>query len=93
MATNSSTQEDSLQTSSPSPSPDPTSKQDDLDPPTTSATATAPPYSPIYATAEPARAGESGFLDNAKAWFWSAGNKLAEVEAEVWRRINEAHDK
>ncbi|KNG80119.1 hypothetical protein ANOM_011693 [Aspergillus nomiae NRRL 13137] len=37
--------------------------------------------------------GESGFLDNAKAWFWSAGNKLAEVEAEVWRRINEAHDK
>ncbi|GFG00444.1 hypothetical protein IFM61606_04310 [Aspergillus udagawae] len=36
---------------------------------------------------------ESGFLTNAKSWIASAGTKLAEVEAEVWRRINEAHDR
>jgi hypothetical protein len=35
----------------------------------------------------------SGFMANAKSWMASAGTKLAEVEAEVWRRINEAHDK
>lgn len=35
----------------------------------------------------------SGFLASAKAWMASAGTKLAEVEAEVWRRINEAHDR
>jgi hypothetical protein len=37
--------------------------------------------------------GEQTFYESAKSWFQSAGNKLAEVEAEVWRRINEAHDK
>jgi hypothetical protein len=36
---------------------------------------------------------DGGFLASAKSWIASAGTKLAEVEAEVWRRINEAHDK
>lgn len=36
---------------------------------------------------------DGGFLANAKSWIASAGTKLAEVEAEVWRRINDAHDK
>ncbi|KAL2871103.1 uncharacterized protein BJX67DRAFT_215571 [Aspergillus lucknowensis] len=34
-----------------------------------------------------------GLWGSAKSWLQTAGNKLAEVEAEVWRRINEAHDK
>ncbi|KAL4927963.1 uncharacterized protein BDV17DRAFT_103496 [Aspergillus undulatus] len=36
---------------------------------------------------------EPGVWGNTKSWLASAGNKLAEVEAEVWRRINDAHDK
>lgn len=32
-----------------------------------------------------------GLLDMAKGWMQTAGDKLAEAEAEVWRRINEAH--
>lgn len=35
---------------------------------------------------------EPGFMSTAKAWMQSAGAKLAEVEAEVWKRINDAHD-
>lgn len=35
---------------------------------------------------------EKGFLDLAKGWVQTAGEKLVQVEAEVWRRINEAHD-
>ncbi|KAH8422686.1 uncharacterized protein LDX57_000440 [Aspergillus melleus] len=35
----------------------------------------------------------SGFMESARSWVSSAGSKLAEVEAEVWRRINDAHDK
>lgn len=35
--------------------------------------------------------GEKGFLDMAKGWMQTAGDKLVKVEAEVWRRINEAH--
>lgn len=35
----------------------------------------------------------SSLFDSAKSWASSAGSKLAEVEAEVWRRINDAHDK
>lgn len=35
---------------------------------------------------------EQGFMDTAKAWMTSAGNKLAEVEALVWKRINDAHE-
>lgn len=31
-------------------------------------------------------------MSTAKAWMQSAGAKLAEVEAEVWKRINDAHD-
>lgn len=31
-------------------------------------------------------------MDTAKAWMASAGAKLAEVEKEVWKRINDAHD-
>ncbi|OJJ47668.1 hypothetical protein ASPZODRAFT_15118 [Penicilliopsis zonata CBS 506.65] len=33
-----------------------------------------------------------GFLHLAKSWVQSAGTKLAEVEAEVWKRINDAHN-
>ncbi|BCR84112.1 uncharacterized protein ACHE_11514A [Aspergillus chevalieri] len=36
--------------------------------------------------------GEKGLLDMAKGWMQTAGEKLIQVEAEVWRRINEAHD-
>lgn len=36
---------------------------------------------------------EPGFLSTAKTWMQSAGTKLAEVEAEVWKRINDAHGK
>ncbi|KAF9895402.1 hypothetical protein FE257_000308 [Aspergillus nanangensis] len=36
---------------------------------------------------------EEGFYGSAKSWLQTAGNKLAEVEAEVWRRINDHHDK
>lgn len=36
---------------------------------------------------------EKGFLDMAKGWMQTAGDKLVQVEAEVWRRINDAHDK
>lgn len=35
---------------------------------------------------------EPGMLNTAKAWMQTAGTKLAEVEAEVWKRINNAHD-
>jgi hypothetical protein len=35
---------------------------------------------------------EPSFLSTAKGWMQSAGSKLAEVEAEVWKRINSAHD-
>lgn len=31
-------------------------------------------------------------MDTAKAWMASAGAKLVEVEKEVWKRINDAHD-
>ncbi|KAJ6036529.1 hypothetical protein N7540_000808 [Penicillium herquei] len=36
---------------------------------------------------------EPGFLSSAKGWMQSAGTKLAEVEAEVWKRINDVHGK
>ncbi|KAL4941463.1 hypothetical protein BDV06DRAFT_179745 [Aspergillus oleicola] len=36
---------------------------------------------------------EGGVWGDTKSWLASAGNKLAEVEKEVWRRINDAHDK
>ncbi|KAJ5654391.1 hypothetical protein N7490_001394 [Penicillium lividum] len=36
---------------------------------------------------------EPGFMNTAKGWMQSAGEKLAEVEAEVWKRINDAHGK
>lgn len=32
-------------------------------------------------------------MNVAKGWMQSAGEKLAEVEAEVWKRINDAHGK
>ena len=35
---------------------------------------------------------EPGIMDTAKSWMQTAGAKLAEVEAEVWKRINSAHD-
>ncbi|KAJ5183439.1 hypothetical protein N7492_001055 [Penicillium capsulatum] len=35
---------------------------------------------------------EPGLMTSAKSWMQSAGTKLAEVEAEVWKRINNAHD-
>ncbi|KAL2826838.1 hypothetical protein BDW59DRAFT_144788, partial [Aspergillus cavernicola] len=35
---------------------------------------------------------EAGVWGSAKSWLQSAGNKLADAEAEVWRRINDAHD-
>jgi hypothetical protein len=35
---------------------------------------------------------DESFLSTAKGWMQSAGSKLAEVEAEVWKRINNAHD-
>ncbi|KAJ5746434.1 hypothetical protein N7520_011616 [Penicillium odoratum] len=34
---------------------------------------------------------EPGLMNTAKGWMQSAGEKLAEVEAEVWKRINDAH--
>lgn len=34
---------------------------------------------------------EASMFNTAKSWMNSAGNKLAEVEAEVWKRINDAH--
>jgi len=36
---------------------------------------------------------EEGFMGTARSWMQSAGTKLAEVEAEVWKRINDAHGK
>ncbi|KAL4881321.1 hypothetical protein BJY04DRAFT_189618 [Aspergillus karnatakaensis] len=36
---------------------------------------------------------ESGIWGSTKSFLQNAGNKLAEVEAEVWRRINDAHEK
>lgn len=54
---------------------------------------------PLYQTQGPgadefdSAHGDGGFLASAKSWIASAGTKLAEVEAEVWKRINEAHDK
>jgi hypothetical protein len=35
---------------------------------------------------------EPGFMNAAKGWMQAAGSKLAEVEKEVWKRINDAHD-
>jgi hypothetical protein len=35
---------------------------------------------------------EPSLFNTAKTWMNTAGNKLAEVEAEVWKRINDAHD-
>lgn len=35
---------------------------------------------------------EPSFFSTAKGWMQTAGSKLAEVEAEVWKRINNAHD-
>ncbi|KAA8644668.1 hypothetical protein EYZ11_001912 [Aspergillus tanneri] len=35
----------------------------------------------------------AAILESAKSWFSSAGSKLAEVEAAVWKRINDAHEK
>jgi hypothetical protein len=32
-------------------------------------------------------------MGTARSWMQSAGTKLAEVEAEVWKRINDAHGK
>ena len=32
--------------------------------------------------------GEEGMWDTAKKWVQSAGEKISEAEAEVWRRIN-----
>ncbi|KAL4974429.1 hypothetical protein BDW66DRAFT_87449 [Aspergillus desertorum] len=43
-------------------------------------------------TCEEERGGEGGLWESTKLWLQSAGNRLAQVEAEVWRRINEAHD-
>lgn len=37
-------------------------------------------------------ADEPSFFNTAKGWMQTAGSKLAEVEAEVWKRINNAHD-
>ncbi|OQD75140.1 hypothetical protein PENDEC_c008G00657 [Penicillium decumbens] len=36
---------------------------------------------------------EPSFMSTAKSWIQSAGAKLADVEAEVWKRINNAHEK
>jgi hypothetical protein len=36
---------------------------------------------------------EPSFMNTAKSWWQSAGTKLAEAEAEVWKRINNAHEK
>ncbi|KAL4922705.1 hypothetical protein BDW62DRAFT_196712 [Aspergillus aurantiobrunneus] len=69
---------------------------------------TTTPYTSIYSPPSASAAGsaslpfhntgtepnsEEGLWGSAKSWLQSTGNKLAEVEAEVWRRINEAHDK
>ncbi|KAJ5219123.1 uncharacterized protein N7498_001222 [Penicillium cinerascens] len=35
---------------------------------------------------------EPSLMNTAKSWMQSAGTKLAEVEAEVWKKINNAHD-
>lgn len=34
---------------------------------------------------------EPGLFNAAKGWMQTAGTKLAEVEAEVWKRINDVH--
>ena len=36
---------------------------------------------------------EPGFVSSAKGWMQFAGTKLAAVEAEVWKRINDVHEK
>lgn len=36
---------------------------------------------------------EDGIYNTAKSWLQAAGSKLAEAEAAVWKRINDAHDK
>jgi hypothetical protein len=35
---------------------------------------------------------EPSFFNTAKGWMQTAGSKLVEVEAEVWKRINNAHE-
>lgn len=35
---------------------------------------------------------EEGFIGAAKGWMRWSGNKLAEVEKEVWKKINDVHD-
>lgn len=64
--------------------------------PTTTSTSYQSPYSNPYTNnnimQDELDTGEKGFLDMAKGWMQTAGEKLVQVEAEVWRRINEAHD-
>jgi hypothetical protein len=36
---------------------------------------------------------EEGFLGAAKGWLTWGGGKLVEAEKEVWRRINDVHEK
>jgi hypothetical protein len=45
---------------------------------------------PLYAGDEDSILGESGqkVFDTAKSWMQTAGNKLAEAEAEVWKMVN-----
>lgn len=53
---------------------------------------TSAPYSSVYHESSVSDGdAESGFLDVAKGWMQTAGDKLVQVEAEVWRRINDAH--
>lgn len=35
---------------------------------------------------------EEGFMGAAKGWMRWSGNKLAEVEKGVWKKINDVHD-
>lgn len=35
---------------------------------------------------------EEGFIGAAKGWMKWSGNKLAEVEKGVWKKINDVHD-
>jgi hypothetical protein len=35
---------------------------------------------------------EEGFMGAAKGWLRWSGNKLAEVEKGVWKKINDVHD-
>lgn len=35
---------------------------------------------------------EEGFIGAAKGWMRWSGNKLAEVEKGVWKKINDVHD-